>query len=520
MAAVDTLPYHPYSAIRSSISTFPYNPSPISAVTTPSALDAFLTPAQLAALHSQWTMPVYGSDAYASAYSSPVLPPGTVVPANVVSTHGKLHKRANHKANRSKSKNDISQSVSDVALGRPKTPPASTGVSSVDGSRSPSKAITRSILKQNLRKLSQHQDDQDYNTIDLSKTAAENEERSGLGITTSRSIPNIRTAPGGFRGHSRSHSHNSQHSVSGPWEPTVSTLHPYTLPPTRSYTASNDGLDFSGDVYTPPLPEDAVRRSRGATVDSSTSDAKPKLRLITTPTETFEIPPLPALNQNNPSLTSLDRTSTRPRRSTNQSHQSANNGELNMTPLTKASLNYLTRTKTDEPVDAVTRAATIQAARQAFEDREEDKARKYEEQEQRAQSRQQRKIAKIEEKKRRKSDAVNTAANQAAQRPGSAATPARSHYSYNSNDTPERPEFRSGGEYASLESLGLPGPSSRPAHAAVSTKLAHSRSAEPAMPLRPTISKRRAVKMSYVQFVTWAKTKILNVGRRRRQHDL
>lgn len=59
-------------------------------------------------------------------------------------------------------------------------------------------------------------------------------------------------------------------------------------------------------------------------------------------------------------------------------------------PISRSSLDFVFRSKTRTSVDPVSRAATVQAARQAFEEKEEAKSRKFEEQQMKAEEKQER----------------------------------------------------------------------------------------------------------------------------------
>lgn len=69
-----------------------------------------------------------------------------------------------------------------------------------------------------------------------------------------------------------------------------------------------------------------------------------------------------------------------------------NNGSVLDTPspISRSSLDFVFRSKTRASVDPVSRAATVQAARQAFEEKEEAKTRKFEEQQIKAEEKQER----------------------------------------------------------------------------------------------------------------------------------
>ena len=158
----------------------------------------------------------------------------------------------------------------------------------------------------------------------------------------------------------------------------------------------------------------------------------------------------------------------------------------------------------DEPIDPVARAATIQAARQAFDDRQEAKTRKFEEKEQRKAEQQQRKQSKAEERRRRESYAN-----------------ARQQHDASVNNTPElgtgststfspfpemaeKPDFVSSGDYANIR------PST--SHSAQSMSRDLEEQADSRMQV-PPVSRKRAGISQYFRFLSWLKTKILNLGR-------
>jgi len=161
----------------------------------------------------------------------------------------------------------------------------------------------------------------------------------------------------------------------------------------------------------------------------------------------------------------------------------------------------------DEPIDPVARAATIQAARQAFDDRQEAKARKFEEKEQRKAEQQQRKQSKAEERRRRESYA------QARQQQQDASVHNTPELGTGSTSTfspfpdmveREKPDFVTSGDYANIR------PST--SHSAQSLSRDLEEQADSRMQV-PPVSRKRAGISQYFRFLSWLKTKILNLGR-------
>ena len=190
-----------------------------------------------------------------------------------------------------------------------------------------------------------------------------------------------------------------------------------------------------------------------------------------------------------------------------------------MTPKSKAAadaraFSFLSKSNKDKEKEVevdptLTRVATIQAARQAFEDRQDYKARKYEERENKEQERQQRKIAKLEERKRRKSDAAMTQQSDLHTVPRAGASPW--------DDMAPRPDFATSGEYASADSLPLPMTFSSTEHgASMVGGLRQPNTANMTGSSPRRMSKTHTARLTYVQFATWVRTKFLNIGRRRR----
>jgi len=348
----------------------------------------------------------------------------------VPSAHGRLHKRGQITSN-SFSPSTTSPPLNDVAT-LSYQPPTDTRrvlyeepLEDAPRSGAPATAIK---IRPYLRKLSL----KDGRRVDLSKPAAENEGLAGLGIHdfggVSRSAGDVRfeSVSSGRSRHQRATSNGSQFSTastsqrpSAPYmHPMRHTPRPYTPPIAKSYTTSvldSEASDEAVDVVT---DDDFRHRQPSRTLDYSQSH--PQYRSDSISASMPAAPPSLHLHtslnssltrlHNNPSQSSL--TGSMP---TQQRSRGGTLVSLETTsPSSRTSMdkalgfirgNRSATADSDVPLDPVARAASIHAARLAYNEREEAKERKAEKEEARRLDRERKKLAGKEERQRRRSDA-------------------------------------------------------------------------------------------------------------------
>ncbi|KAJ5109789.1 hypothetical protein N7532_002434 [Penicillium argentinense] len=288
-------------------------------------------------------------------------------------------------------------------------------------------------IKPMLRKMSR--DDAPSTSIDLSRSSTEQE---GLGIymnferdrRRSESLTGVtyRRTPSGL--HHRSTSGTSQFSTatgsSGgkpsasqyvyPMRPTPKT---YTPPHSQSYQTSvneSDGQDDSSpETESHFLPGSETHRTNRAS-----SGPMPRLSLQI---EDESLTRLSGISQTN--------VASRP----SLSYSRDNGSTLDTaSPTSRTSLDFVFRSRTRTSTDPVSRAATIQAARQAFEEKEAAKARRFEKQQSKAEERQTRRRVKRTMSGGPESPAVHSRA-ELSEKSGSSSMSAR-----DSKPTMEKPE--------------------------------------------------------------------------------
>lgn len=267
-------------------------------------------------------------------------------------------------------------------------------------------------IKPYLRKIST----KDEMKIDLSRPAAENEGLAGLGIhdfSPSRSASEVNFVPiSSSRGarHHRSTSGNSQFSAnsnlqrpSAPYaHPLRATPRPYTPPIAKSYTTSVIGSEIS-DEATDIMSDDELRYRQRMFDTTVRSDSISSVPTVPPPLHIHNSGSLTRLN--NPSQSSIPSSMPggRSRGATLQSIDTCASPS-SRTSMDKA-LGFIRSPRSDESIDPTSRAASIRAARIAYNEREEAKERKAEKEELKRQDRENRKRGKQEERQRRKSDA-------------------------------------------------------------------------------------------------------------------
>ncbi|KAL2824729.1 hypothetical protein BDW59DRAFT_81578 [Aspergillus cavernicola] len=227
-------------------------------------------------------------------------------------------------------------------------------------------------------------------SIDLSRSSVEHE---GLGIYTNHERDSVqsdlytnfpvRRKLSDF--HRRSTSGTSQLSTassSSMGKPGSQYVHPMRLapraytPPVAAHSSQNsyfesDGSqkgETEGDPLTQSHPENNDQNVQASSVP------RPRLSLHIQDTS---FTPLPGASQTN--ITG--------RASFNYSRDNASTLDTT-SPTSRSSLDYVFRSRTRTSIDPVSRAATIQAARQAFEEKEAAKTRRFEQQQMKVEERQ------------------------------------------------------------------------------------------------------------------------------------
>jgi hypothetical protein len=240
-------------------------------------------------------------------------------------------------------------------------------------------------IKPYLRKLSS----KDAHALDLSRPAAENEGLAGLGISEyggySRSVSDVNFTPVNGRSrqhHNRSTSNTSQFSTNSslqrptaPYMPSIrQTPQPYTPPISKSTPASVMGSELEEDDIMSDeefrLRQGAFDPARRSGSLSSAPGISPALRIHTTGSSTrlggsysqsaiSLTSPVAASRSRGDTLKSIDTTTSPSSR----------------TSFDKA-FGFI-RGPREEAIDPASRAASIRAARMAFQEKEQAKERKY-----------------------------------------------------------------------------------------------------------------------------------------------
>lgn len=333
---------------------------------------------------------------------------GALAAARTASSHGKLHKRGV-----SASSVQSPLGVSAPPTFEPQHPSTFTVVASstsptlfgdIQPPPSPS-SKTKTKIKPLLRKITA----QEKNSLDLSRTAAENE---GLGIYTSADLGGSRpagdqpfTVAGRSAYHNRTTSGASDYSnatTSSHHRPGAPYVHPmrqtprsYTPPLAHSYQNSVLDSEYSGEAAGFTLEEENHLRQ-------IVRDASHRPVAVTKPQ-----PALPPLHIHTGSSTLLAGSSQSnlagtPSSSLRRPRANTMSPVDTMSPVSRSSIEMAFRLRSRADTDPVTRAASIQAARQAFSEKEAAKAVKADKEELRALERENRKREKREESHRRK----------------------------------------------------------------------------------------------------------------------
>lgn len=385
----------------------------------------------------------------------------------VGSDHAKLHKR---RTSKSSIHSRQSQPHTENAYIRPDEAALAENPNTLS-----SKKISRETLIQNLRRISTYKGlESKSDVIDLSLTIAENQEKSGLRLYSSftdirSQADNILDSAGRRRGHARSTSQTSQSSyIASPFQPTA----PFVLPMRSTSFQNNQPVANNYASSYTNITQQLVTEG-GSRLRSGLSNDAPS-PIIASPMPCampmrMDLPSTPSLEGGSQSSTP-GFPSTRPRGGTDRSFDT-------MTPIVRTSTDktFNFKRNKDEPMDYMTRAASIQAARQAFQEKEEAKARKYEKQEQKAMERQQRKESKGGERQPKVVERGMTS---------------------NSFHTEKAESMYSAGRTASPERTKK---SDRPTTYAAAEE--------------STVSRKKAARSRYRRFITWLKTRLFYLGR-------
>lgn len=390
---------------------------------------------------------------------------------------GKLKKRSTSKSSKPAAGSLPGlDTTGDNTSGKRPSPSASAAGSPIESLRSTrSQSLSKEKLRQNLRKFTPQRSDTST-TLDLSRTAEENEAASGLALSASR-LANNAESKSAMRGiHARSSSRNSTHSMGGnSIQPTAPFVHPMRQTPrvntpitSSSLLASLDGSGEAGGTPSHRYDEQAVVNRSLAGSRSHTG-------------------PLAAIEDNSPfrltMATSHPTSTSSPSDLPTPWSRSRRNTSLSTDTVTSPA----SRTSYDrgfnvfrpraESMDPAERAASIHAARQAFAEREEAKARRYEKKEQ-----------KCAEKQARKED-----------RGRRVAMPQDRSTTSTSEET-EKSECIAGVEYAGIRPRRS---RSVPVTSGEKRTMARDKAAR-----RP----QKDLKSRYLRFLAWLKTRLLNFG--------
>ncbi|EOA91361.1 hypothetical protein ACJQWK_03564 [Exserohilum turcicum] len=355
-------------------------------------------------------------------------------------------------------------------------------------------------IKPYLRKLSS----KETSGLDLSRPAAEND-LTGLGILEygaySRSISDVNfTSVTARQRHHRSPSNQSQYSTSsGLQRPTPlpcirQTPQPFSPPIANSSPPSILGSELEGDdimsddevrlkqsSYDPARRSGSMSSAQGTSLRIHTNNSYTRLAAsYSQSSASLTSPPACPPRARGDTLKSVDTTSPSSRTSFDQTYRFIRGGR-------------------DSPVDPASRAASIRAARQKFEQEQRAKELKYEKEAHKQQEREHRKQLKKEDVQRRKSEHADRN-DMSRTRTGS-----------DGEKTPRpsavggRPSVggRQYSDYREAHSHSLP-----KFVATVDPEKAAAACAA------PKVTKSRAAKGTWLRFVTWLRTRLLRLSGR------
>ena len=326
---------------------------------------------------------------------------GALAAARATSGHGRLHNRGNSISGTDSPTSQFSDS--NVNLHGFIAPPnTATDLYSLKSSKSTSRSKVK--IKPLLRKLSAN----DSNVVDLSRSTAEHE---GLGIYTSSENsgprPSIDYPSIGPNFHQRTTSTNSDRSTTtlgnqrygtNYVHPMRQTPRPYTPPLANPYKNSLDGEGLAAGSTLAP--------SEGSQFDSTLRKPSP------TPTPYAPLPssrrippPLHIRTHSSSRLTSSSQTNLPGTPSSLRLHSDNISAADAMSPTARSSLEsaFRKRSRANTANDPVAQAATVQALRQKYNEKEAAKDLRYQQAEARAQEKEARRRERRDESQRRKS---------------------------------------------------------------------------------------------------------------------
>ena len=321
-------------------------------------------------------------------------------------SHGRLHKRGNSISGTESPASQVSDpniTANYDSHGLSTPPSALADPHSLKSSKSTSRSKVK--IKPLLRKLSAH----DSNTVDLSRSTAEHE---GLGIYTSSEHsgprPSVDYPTGGPGYHQRTISANSERSTTtlgnqrygaNYVHPMRQTPRPYTPPVASSY---KDSLDSEVSSAVP-----AITSSEGSHFDSPLRKPSP------TPTPYAPLPsarrmppPLHIRTHSSSRITNSSQTNLPGTPSSLRLQSDSISAADAMSPTARSSLDsaFRKRSRANTANDPAAQAATVQALRQKFNEREAAKDLRYQQAEAKAQEKEAKRKEKRDESQRRKSE--------------------------------------------------------------------------------------------------------------------
>ncbi|CBX97699.1 hypothetical protein LEMA_P091080.1 [Plenodomus lingam JN3] len=419
---------------------------------------------------------------------------------HVPSTSGRLHKRSRSASSQRSALSPVPD-MGSFSFSRTETPQVIEEAAWTEQPQRPMpSAMPTQKIKPFLRQKLSHRES---SGLDLSRPAAEND-LAGLGISEydgySPSITDVTfTSVNGRNRHARSTSNTSQFSTSSggltrptPLPPIRQAPQPYSPPMPRSSPPSVLESEYeNGDI----MSDDELRSRQNAfdpsrrsgSISSSTQGAPLRLHSNNSSTRLAGsysqssvslTSPVGIARSRGDTLKSID-TTTSPssRTSFDRTYKFISGGR-------------------DSPIDAASRAASIRAARQKFEEEQRAKERKYEKEAYKQLERDHRKQLKKEDHQRRQSETHDRA-------------------DYMRSRTISDPEN---------EKVSRPSISGRPsvggrqysdhreAHSNSLPKYVTTIDPEKQTGLVPEVTRSRAVKGRWLRFVTWLKTRLLRLS--------
>jgi hypothetical protein len=458
-----------------------------------------------------------------SSAFSPASSYGASIPASSFSTysrtpHARLHKRGNSTS----SIPDAPQGRSSLNFKRTDTPKTTFEDDYEPPIRSATVENKTPKIKPYLKKLTS----KDRNRIDLSRPAAENEGLAGLGIDdgigSQRTASDVQFTSMGPRRHRRSTSNTSQFSTasslqrpSAPYmHPMRQTPRPYTPPLAQSsYPASRAESEENDDVIM--SDEDFRFRQhlfdpsrRSGSISSSSAIPPPSLTLHTSGSLTKLASHSLSQSQTSLPMSLSSPLTNRPRGDTIRSFETTNSPSSR--PSLDKAFGFLRERGRDSPVDAAARARDIQAARQAFGEKEEAKERKAEKEALKHLDREMRRKTKLEEREKRRTGTKsrsgslansNSNSNVALPDNGPLAGHTASALSNEKTNTSMDIGGREYEAYARTHDLSMPA-------------MAQAAGASSRTEVTPKVTTSRQVKSRWLAFITWFRTRLLRLGRR------